>query len=102
MYNFTDMMHKVKKRLLKISGEIMNSIGYCRDWHGSFSEVKNYIAEKYPNILFEHTTFGFGIIFNIPEEYVMSEVSKYVLDKFEERYHVCTFGDNARLIIVTV
>ena len=95
-------MNTVKKKLIKILHNIMRCVGYTMEWHGNWSEILNYLANKYPYIKFQCPEYGFSIVFNIPNEYDYDEVVKYIEEKFSGRYKITTFDEHGRLIIVTV
>ena len=94
-------MNRINK-LIKTITNFMRSVGSYLPWHGPWSEVLNYVGEKYPNVLFEVSTYGFNVILNIPKEYSINEINDYLLEKFDDRYKICNFGENGRLIIVTI
>ena len=95
-------MNTVKKKLIKILHNIMRCVGDTMEWHGNWSEILNYLANKYPYIKFQRPEYGFSIVFNIPNEYDYDEVVKYIEEKFSGRYKITTFDEHGRLIIVTV
>lgn len=94
-------MNRINKLIKKVTNA-MTSVGLYWPWHGPWSEVLNYVGQKYSHVLFEVSRYGFGVILNIPEEYSVAEVNNYLIEKFEERYKICSFGENGRLIIITV
>ena len=83
----------------------MKHLGRKQQWgtlYGNFSEVLRYLVTEYPDILFERPEYGFCVILNIPHEYDINEVTEYIKNGFEEKYHICTFNELARLIVITV
>ena len=83
----------------------MKNLGRKNQWgslFGNFSEVLRYIVTEYPDILFERPDYGFCVILNIPYEYDINKVTEYIKKEYEEKYHICTFNELARLIVITV
>lgn len=79
------------------------SVGFTREWKGNWSKVLNTLSLVFPNIKFEFPNVGFGIIFNIPEEYDFDEVYTYIDDKFNYDYIISDRNlKKARLIILSV
>lgn len=78
-------------------------VGFTREWKGNWSKVLNTLSPVFPHIDFEFPEVGFGIIFNIPEEYDFDEVWTYIKDSFDDDYVISDRKlKKARLIILSV
>ena len=79
------------------------SVGFTREWKGNWSKVLNILSPVFPDIKFEFPNVGFGIIFNIPEEYDFDEVYNYIDDQFNYDYIISDRNlKKTRLIILSV
>lgn len=79
------------------------SVGFTREWKGNWSKMLNTLSPVFPHLQFDFPEVGFGIIFNIPEEYDFDEVYTYIDDKFNYDYIISDRNlKKARLIILSV
>lgn len=79
------------------------SVGFTREWKGNWSKVLNTLSPVFPHLQFDFPEVGFGIIFNVPEEYDFDEVYTYIDDNFNYDYIISDRNlKKARLIILSV
>lgn len=79
------------------------SVGFTREWKGNWSKVLNTLSPVFPHLQFDSPEVGFGIIFNVPEEYDFDEVYTYIDDNFNYDYIISDRNlKKARLIILSV
>ena len=79
------------------------NVGFTKEWKGNWSKVLNTLSQIFPHLQFDFPEVGFGIIFNIPEEYDFDEVYTYIDDKFNYDYIISDRNlKKARLIILSV
>jgi len=82
---------------------MIRNVGFTREWKGNWSKVLNTLSPIFPNIKFEFPDVGFGIIFNVPEEYDFDEVYTFINDQFKNDYIISDRKlKKARLIILSV
>jgi len=79
------------------------NVGFTRQWQGNWSKVLNTLSSEYPHLQFDFPEVGFGIIFNVPEEYDFDWVYTFISDQFKNDYIISDRKlKKARLIILSV
>ena len=79
------------------------NVGFTREWKGNWSKVLNTLSPEYPHLQFDFPEVGFGIIFNVPEEYDFEWVYTFISDQFKNDYIISDRKlKKARLIILSV
>ena len=66
----------------------MKKITTKEKWNGYFSDVLNYLSEKYSNLYFEKAKYGKTLLVNVPLEYNVNDVYIDISYNFSDTYKV--------------
>ena len=81
----------------------MKSLGIKDNFNGYFSDILNYLKNKYPDVLYEKAKFEKALILKVPDEYNFHHVFNIVLNNFHYDYDIVILDElyENKLILIT-